>query len=160
MQRFPFSLREKQIFQVVYKALSILLYPSISLHPSHWPLQCHLRASQKSQIIFAGGSCLSLKCVYWPVTWQLNHDFEELAHILLLNAFSSVRYEKLQPRPVFYSPLAGLHFLLPEYILKSFAVYFSTLLECKPCKCGYFHLACHKCIPSSKNTVQDTIGMK
>ena len=103
---------------MVYKALSILLYPSISLHPSHWPLQCHVKASQKSQIIFAGGSCLSLKCVYWPVTWQLNHDFEELAHILLLNTFSSVRYEKLQPRPVFYLPLAGLHFLLPRVHFK------------------------------------------
>ena len=37
--------------------------------------------------------------------------------------------------------------LLPEHILKSFAVYFYTLLECKPCKYKYFHLACHKCIP-------------
>lgn len=55
------------------------------------------QASQKSQIIFPGGSFLSLKSIYWPFTWQLNHDSEEMAQIPLLNMFSLIAYEKLQP---------------------------------------------------------------
>ena len=58
------------------------------------------QASQKSQIIFPGGSSFSLKCIDWLFTWQLNHDSEEMAQIPLLNMSSLIAYEKLQPLQV------------------------------------------------------------